>query len=281
MRGLFGDVLNNIYTIAARKGWNVIHHDSIDTIDNVDELMSTPPDKHTIISIKEYWRASKRLIRKYIGGTYEKPPKQRNTSVTAQGLTARQCDNYEYEGEWLNPDLRPLHFCDITAIEEYLIWINNGCDYNGITYTSTNIKSKNGKVKSRQTLLHPSNVSGLVSRELNQDNIVSNDDYQISNTFPSLTEAFEWVNSNINWSGAWNNTHQQRGTWKVNPCNPDGSPGITHIRYNGQAHPIPTEAEFARQGNFSRFGFGVRCVPIKTGDILSYKIIYKSSWLST
>ena len=280
MRGLTGDVLDHIRTVAIRMGWNVIHHDSVDTIPNVDELMSTSPEKHTIISIKEYWRASKRLIRRHIGGTYEKPPKKRNTSATSQGLTARQCDNYEYEDEWLNPELRPLYFCDLTAIEQYLDWFENGGDYAISTYTSAHIKSKNGIVKSRQTLLHSSNVDGLDEAEDIATNILSNDNYLLSETFPLESDAMEWARDNINWSGVWNNTRQQRNTWKVNPCNPDGSPGITHIRYGGEAHPITTEEVFKNQGNFSRFGFGVRCVPIKNDiDTLSYIIVYKASWL--
>jgi hypothetical protein len=171
MRGLNSDTLDNIYTITARIGWNVIQYNSIDKISDIDKLMSLPPKQHTIISIKEYWRASKRLIRTHIGGTYEKPPKKRNTSATAQALTARQCDNYVYEGDWLNPDLRPLHFCDITAIEQYLGWYNNGCDYTKSTYISTNIKSQNGRVDSRPTLLHPSNVVGLVETVIVSDKL--------------------------------------------------------------------------------------------------------------
>jgi hypothetical protein len=278
MRGLTGDALNNIYTIANRKGWNVIHHDSVYTIENVDELMSRSPDKHTIISIKEYWRASKRLIRTHIGGTYEKPPKKRNTSATSQGLTARQCDNYEYEGEWLDPELRPLHFCDLIAIEEYLEWYHNGCDYADSTYSSANIKSKNGKVKARQTLLHPSNVDGLDEVEDDQDNLLINDAYQISRLFPLQADAIEWGRTNINWLGIWNTQHHANPI-RVNPCNPDGSPGNTHIRYRGQSHLILNEVAFRRQGDYSRFGSGVRCVPIKNGDTLLYTIAYKSSWL--
>jgi len=279
MRGLTGDALHNIYTIATRKGWIVIHHDSVDTIENVDELMSTSPSQHTIISIKEYWRASKRLIRKHIGGTYEKPPKKRNTSATSQGLTARQCDNYEYEGEWLNPELRPLHFCDLIAIEEYLEWFNNGCDYAYSTYSSANIKSKNGTVKARQTLLHPSNVDGLDDVEENEDNLILTDSYQISQIFPLQSEAMEWGRANINWEGGRWNTQHQSNPIRVNPCNPDGSPGNTHIRYRGQSHLILNEEAFKRQGDYSRFGSGVRCVPIKTGNTLSFIIAYKSSWL--
>jgi hypothetical protein len=274
MRGLTVEVLDYIRTVASRMGWNVIHHDSVETIPNVDVLMSTPPEEHTIISIKEYWRASKRLIRTHIGGTYEKPPKKRNASATAQGLTARQCDNYVYEGDWLNADLRPLHYCDIGAIEQYVDWFNRGCNYATGTYTSANLKSKNGRVKARASLVHPSNVAGL--EEVEVDDEVEEDVYQMSDIF-TLQEAMEWGNSHINWDGEWNR-RKQRNTWKVNPCNPDGSPGNTHIRYRGDSHLIVNEAEF-RRGDFSKFGDGVRCVPIKDGDHLSYTVVFKTSWL--
>ena len=273
MRGLTVEVLDYIRTVASRMGWNVIHHDSVETIPDVDVLMSKPPEKHTIISIKEYWRASKRLIRTHIGGTYEKPPKKRNASATAQGLTARQCDNYVYEGDWLNADLRPLHYCDIGAIEQYVDWFNRGCNYATGTYTSANLKSKNGRVKARSSLVHPSNVAGLEEVEI--DDEVEEDVYQMSDIF-TLQEAMDW-GSHINWDGEWNR-RQQRNIWKVNPCNPDGSPGNTHIRYRGEAHLIVNESEF-RRGDFSKFGDGVRCVPIKIGDHLSYTVVFKTSWL--
>ena len=51
---------------------------------------------HTIIFIKGFWRASKRISMKHIGATYEPIPIQRDISVTAQSLTARFCNNYEY-----------------------------------------------------------------------------------------------------------------------------------------------------------------------------------------
>jgi len=275
MRGLNDEVLDHIRTVAIRMGWKMMHHDSVDTIPNIDELMSNPPDKHTIISIKEYWRASKRLIRTHIGGTYEKAPKKRNTSATSQGLTARQCDNYTYEGDWLNPHLRPLHYCDIGAIEQYVDWFNHGCNYASGTYTSANIKSKNGRVKARASLVHPSNVYGLDEVDSATD-VEEVDHYQMSAIF-TLQEAMEWGNSHIHWDGEWNR-RLQRTPWKVNPCNPDGSPGTTHIRYRGEPHPIETEAVF-RRGDFSKFGDGVRCVPIQIGDHLSYTIIHKTSWL--
>jgi hypothetical protein len=209
---------------------------------------------------------------------HEKPPKQRNTSRTSQALTARFCDNYVYEGDWLNLELRPLHFCDLTAIEQYLDWYNNGCNYAESLYMSANLKSKGGHVKARQSLLHPSNVDGLDEIEDTIGALAVANDYTLSQLFQNKTDAFAWANTAINWQGEWN-TRNQIAVWNVNPCNTNGSPGNTHIRYGGTPHPIPTEEVFRRQGNFSKFGYGVRCVPIKTGDTLSYIIVYKASWL--
>jgi len=282
MRGLNADILNHIYTIANRMNWKIIHHDSNETIENIDELMSTSPVNHTIIVIKEYWRASKRVKRDHIGGTYEKPPKTPNTSVTAQGLTARICDNYEYTGEWLNPDLRPLLYCDLVAIKQYLDWFNNSCDYARVKYKSKYINSDGKRnVKARHSLMHPSNVDGLEEREYEPENTPTVDSYQMSELFLTSLIASEWADNHINWGGEWNTIRStpQLSSWNVTPCNPDGSPGNTHIRYGGEAHVIVTESEFRHQGNFSRFGAGVRCVPIKTGDTLSYTIVYKTSWL--
>ena len=279
MRGLTDDVLHWIHSYSVLNHWAKLrHYDSVDAIEDIDELMASSPDKHTIISIKEYWRASKRVKHTWIGGTYEKPPKQRNTSATAQGLTARLCDNFEYEGELLNQDFRPLHFCDVTAIEEYLNWYNNECNYSAVTYTSAHIKSKNGKVKSRKSVLHSSNIANLVQVP-DETTLSMVDNYKISEFFPNRSEARQWGNTNINWDGEWNT--RQRTPTNVNPCNLDGRKGNTHIRSRGSSYLIPTLEEFRVERDFSKFGYGVRCVPVKdaVSNSLLYAIIYKTSWL--
>ena len=297
-RGLVGEALDFMRTAAIKMGWAIINHDSEnknkkkknEDAKRVEKFMSTAPDKHTIIIVKNYWRASKRFNLPHIGGTYEKAPKKTNTSVTSQGLTARLCNNYKYEnvGDWLDPNLRPLCFCDLTAIEEYLQWWINGCDYTKGTYTSTNIKSRNGIVNARKSLLHPINVGGLDEVEDTADDAADSDIYLLSELFPNDSDAKEWGNSHMDWTGDWNKKEQdadqpvafkQQNTWKVNPCTVDGGPGNTHVRYGGKAYPIQTEEVFRRQNNYSRFGQGVRCVPLKTGDTLLYAVIYKASWL--
>ena len=277
MRGLKTEALDWVRSYSIDNKWDLMLYDSVDTIENIDEVMSSSPDKHTIISIKEYWRASKRLKQTWIGGTYEKPPIKRNTSATAQGLTARLCDNFEYEGELLNPDLRPLHFCDVTAIEEYLTWYNNGCIYSAGTYTSANIKSKNGKVKSRKSVLHPSNIDNLV--QVPDETTLAIDNYNTSDLLENQSDAIEWSIHHINWEGTWNTERHRRAT-NVGIYDSDGRPGNTHFRSRGKSLIIPTVAEFREERDLSKFGSGVRCVPIKKNEHeLLYTIIYKTSWL--
>ena len=160
-----------IHGAAAVLGWNVEHHDSEERIEHLDEIMKDPPEKHTIILIKEFWRASKRLIRNHVGGSYEPKTKKRDTTTTSQGLTARFCDNFNYEGDWLNPNLRPIHYCDKEAVEEYHEWFKNGCDYKKAPYVAQRIKSKNGRVKSKPTVIHPTNIVDMEGEEPSKPNV--------------------------------------------------------------------------------------------------------------
>ncbi|NDE15723.1 hypothetical protein EBZ80_12415 [bacterium] len=155
-------------SVSAELGWaSPLRHDSMSRIEDIDEQMKKAPTKHTIIRVKGFWRASKRLVRDHVGGSYETVPKgKRNTTATAQGLTARFCDNFDYTGEYLEPNLRPIHFCDKQAIEEYVTWFESGCDFTKTAYSSARITSDGkGQVSSRKTKLHASNIKGLVGPE--------------------------------------------------------------------------------------------------------------------
>jgi hypothetical protein len=155
--------MENIYHAATILGWKHTTHNSETRISEIDEIMEHAPTHHTIIFVKGFWRASKRIVRKHVGGTYETVPKKRNTTATAQSLAARFCDNYEYSGDELNIDLRPTHYTDLHAIEEYLNWFDNDCDYTLANYTSARIKSKGGEVDAKPSKMHPSNYRNLLS----------------------------------------------------------------------------------------------------------------------
>ena len=144
-------------------GWlPPIHYNSESFIDDIDTQMRTAPVAHQIILLKEFWRASKRLVRDHVGGSYEASAQKRNTTCTAQGLTARFCDTYKYVGDYLNPDLRPLHFCDVTAITEYVNWFNNRGNFHTSPYSGSMIRSDGkGNVRAQQTKVHPTNTVGI------------------------------------------------------------------------------------------------------------------------
>jgi hypothetical protein len=145
-------------------------HDSNSRIENIDKLMENPPSKHTVIFIKGFWRASKRLIRENVGATYEAIPKKQDVTSTSQGLTARFCDNYEYSGDQLDLNKRPLHYCDKEAIQKYIDWFNNDCDYTTSEYQSNRIKSSGkGKVTSKPSKIHPSIISNLPESPKNSE----------------------------------------------------------------------------------------------------------------
>lgn len=164
------DWLALIHAAIVRFGWTHIQHNSEHRIYKIDEIMASAPEKHTVIFIKSFWRASKRLTRTHIGGSYEQVPKIRNISTAAQGLIARHCDNYEYEGDEINPDLRPVHFGDRVSIEAYVNWFNHGCDYRQADYKSSKISSFNGYVKAKPSKLHPTNFTNLDAVDVQNNN---------------------------------------------------------------------------------------------------------------
>lgn len=167
-----------VHSAITRLGWSFIEHDSStsddkngpkyydasgEEISKIDHMMLTAPEQHTIIFVKEFWRASKRLVRKHVGGSFVSKPKTQNTTAASQDLVARFCDNYNYEGDQIDPRYRPIHYTDKKAIEEYLNWFNNDCNYETADYTSNRIKSSNGMVHAKPSKVHASNMQNLNS----------------------------------------------------------------------------------------------------------------------
>lgn len=157
-----GNSRSNILKASKALGWDTpVIHDSSDKIEDIDGYMNSAPSKHTVILIKGFWRASKRINHQYVGGSYETSPKIEDTSATAQGLTARFCSTFKYTGDQENIDLRPVHYCDLKAIDRYLEWIDKGCDYSKADYNGPRLKSHNGVVVSKASKVHHSNIVGL------------------------------------------------------------------------------------------------------------------------
>jgi hypothetical protein len=139
--------------LCAREGWNAMNHSAIDRIDELDYHMSTQPTRHTILLIKEFWRAGKRLNDTYFGIGHDAPTEDVN--VAAQGIAGRLCGNDKKRG----PGAAHI-FTNVDSIKQYLEWIDAKGDFTKVKkYNSRQLKVKKGRVKSlRETVMHESNV---------------------------------------------------------------------------------------------------------------------------
>jgi hypothetical protein len=155
-------VRGNIASACTELGWEFEDHDSRNRVIDIDTVMETAPKKHKVFFVKGLWRASKRLVRLHVGGTYESATSRPDDTGKSQGLTARACSTFEWSGEHKNVDLRPLHFDDIESIDRYLNWWAADCDYNEAAYNSPRLKSNGkGTVKHPPSKAHPSTIVGV------------------------------------------------------------------------------------------------------------------------
>jgi hypothetical protein len=153
----------NINTACKQLGWaEPQNHDSSDRVEDIDAVMDKAPEKHKVFFVKGFWRASKRLVRKHVGATYEAPTIRPDDTSKSQGLTARFCNTFDWEGEQLDTNLRPLHFDDLDSIDRYLNWWNGGCDYKEAAYRAPRLRSDGeGNVLHPKTKAHPSGIDGV------------------------------------------------------------------------------------------------------------------------
>ena len=142
----------NIKNACLARGWDHENHDSKDRVEDIDDVMAEAPPRHKVFFVKGFWRASKRIVRKHVGGSYEAPTVRADDTSKSQGLTARFCSPLDWEGEQTNVNLRPLHFDDIDSIDRYLEWTRAGYDYNLAAYSAPRLRSDGeGNVKHPRT----------------------------------------------------------------------------------------------------------------------------------
>jgi hypothetical protein len=269
-------IRSHIERAAATLKWAVpIIHDSAPRVADIDEMMRKAPTEHSIIFIKNFWRASKRLEFVHVGASYESSTKgRRNTSVTAQALTARFCNNYKYSGDQVNINFRPLHFCDVGAINQYIAWVENGYDYRKAAYTSTKLTSRGDgrKPKSKPSKVHEENVTGLDKDDASVEEPIR--DYELSTTFPSSEKAKQWFIEESAKSPSLYETPGKATSYGM--YNSDGTTGKTHIKYRGGLRAIQSDAETRKATDL---GWGVkssaRIIPVFTDAGIGFIVIYK------
>jgi hypothetical protein len=152
----------NVVTACQELGWEFEDHDSSNRVEDIDRVMETAPNKHKVFFVKGFWRASKRLVRKHVGGTYESMTSKPDDTSKSQGLTARFCNTFDWEGEQERVELRPLHFDDVESIDRYLDWWSASCDYKEAAYKAPRLRSDGeGVVKHPKTKAHPASIVGV------------------------------------------------------------------------------------------------------------------------
>jgi hypothetical protein len=266
--------------IAQDMEWKWIDYNSEERIDDIDNRMKNAPDVHTIISVKGFWRASKRIEGTHVGGCLEEPPHGQNVTSAAQGLIARFCNTYEYTADELeHPHWLPMHYGDLDAIECYLKWFEGGCDYRTSDYTSTTLKSKGGRVTSKPTMIHHTICPGLNPNDiiaLEAENILRN--WNHSPFHLSQNIAKQWAKRHLieahtarisitkEYNSDKNENTQNRGT---------------HMRARGQFVRIPTESDIRAKRDLTQCGSGVRVIPVIMGEELTnqYVVPYMYSWM--
>ena len=140
-----------------KRGYLSSIHNSSNRItkETLDMMLSTQPAKHHFIYIKSFWRAAKTLPDTYIGICYEKTA---DYTVASQGLGGRLLGYEKQNGEFA-----PLLYTNELAIQEYVNWFNNGCNYYmSKKYNTANLKVVKGHIKKKtDSMVDPKEISNL------------------------------------------------------------------------------------------------------------------------
>lgn len=137
------------------RGLGLSEHNSDSRLDDIDELLRREPPRHHFIFIKQFWKAAKSLNDAFIGVCLEL---SKDCSQAAQGLGGRLLGFGKQRG-----GAAPLLYCVPEAIEQYVDWFRNGCDYFMCKrYSSASLKVRDGVVcRKKDSVVHSDHVIGL------------------------------------------------------------------------------------------------------------------------
>ena len=104
--------------------------------------------------------------------------------------------------------------------------------------------------------------------------------YTCSPAFVRDKDAFAWATASIHW--AHEELEGKTKPTKVNPCDPSGGSAKTHMSSRGhrgaEAEPLVSREALLDSGDLSRWGEGVRCVPVLSGTAIQYVVVFKRVW---
>tara|TARA_B110000211_G_scaffold221781_2_gene269804 strand:- start:3746 stop:5509 length:1764 start_codon:yes stop_codon:yes gene_type:complete len=140
------NIHNKVRQLEDKNVVQVIEHNSKERIDMLDEKLKAPPEKHTIIIIKDFYRASKRLrLTQHIGLVIEPPAKKADDTVTAQGLIARFLGYYSPSELQFPIGQTPKFIGNKDSIDRYIEFTRTW-SYADIDYSSRRVNFNKGEL---------------------------------------------------------------------------------------------------------------------------------------
>lgn len=130
-----------------------LDHNQTEKIPDFKDLLKNPPDKHTFIFIKDFYRASYRLRLNNNMGLIVEPSFNKDVTVVAQNLLARFFGYYEEEE--LSFDENPTFICNVSCVNTYIDFTNT-FTFDGTDYESR--KLKKGGIPKRNKESHINNL---------------------------------------------------------------------------------------------------------------------------
>ena len=184
-------IISKLSELAATHGWGdaVTHFGKTRA---ADDILSSPPEKHTFILIKGLLRAAKTLNDEHIGVVYEPHGESKSDSSEAQGLPGRLCGHGKGSGSGA-----PILFCNTVSIKNYCKLMEKKFNYSlgDLTFKSSAIKKVEGEEPIvRASFVNPMKIDGI---EPEQDLCRAvkrprGPVAQVSETFNTVAEAREW-----------------------------------------------------------------------------------------
>lgn len=186
------NILSKIDELKHKGLANVMEHNSNSRIDKVNDRLNTPPEKHTIIVIKEFYRASKRLrLTPHIGLVIEPPAKKSDDTVTAQGLMARFLAYYSPEEITFPIGQQPRLICNKSSVERYITFTHTW-SYADIDYSSRKVNFNEGEL-TRFTSTHMNERADTLDKDtlIGMNKTTKYDYYPRNTTFNTKEKVIE------------------------------------------------------------------------------------------
>jgi hypothetical protein len=158
-------VRENIMAICSELDFVIATHDTDSRIAEVNQILCQSPTKHTIILIKNMWRAAKTIPDTNLGILHEAYAANSSDSSVAQSFVGRCC------GHNANRTVSaPVIYCNVESIEHYIKLMDSAYNYSHPTldYHALNIDKTSGSEPTlKDSWAAAANVEGLdaVERE--------------------------------------------------------------------------------------------------------------------